>query len=140
MGKRYTKDEISQIQALTEEGLNSGEIASQIGRAEAGIRNIRYRQKMKADRKQSLKHLSSDRISLSKDVNRLRWEPHSLKSRKEDLSKVLQTDETTLNTRLQTALRKLKDTRPDLFQITIEEQIGKIAVELTGSLIKYIIK
>jgi hypothetical protein len=55
-------------------------------------------------------------------------------------ARALQQDEATLNTRLQTALRKLKDTRPDLFQITLEEQLGKHAVELAGSFIKYILE
>ena len=139
MGKRYTKEEISRIQALTEEGLTSNEIATQLGRPGAGIRNIRYRLKLKADRKESLIQLNSDRLSLSEKVNRLRWEIHSLNSRKKDIEKALQTDQATLNTRLQTALRKLKDVNPDLFQITLEEQIGKIAVELAGSFIRYLI-
>ena len=39
MGKRYTKEEIDQIQALTDEGLTSNEIALQLGRPEAGIRS-----------------------------------------------------------------------------------------------------
>ena len=93
---------------------------------------------MKSDRKKSLTQLNRDKISLSEKVNRLRWELHTLQSRKKEISKALQIDETTLNTRLQTALRKLKDTKPDLFQITLEEQIGKLAVELTGSFIRYI--
>jgi chromosome segregation ATPase len=109
-------------------------------RPEAGIRNIRYRLKIKADRKESLKQLNSDRTSLSEKVNRLNWDLQTLQSRKRDLEKTLQTDEATLNTRLQTALRKLKDTRPDLFQITLEEQLGKLAAELTGSLIRYLIE
>ena len=138
MGKRYTREEISQIQALTEEGLTSNEIATRLGRPEAGVRNIRYRLKIKTNQKQSLKQLNSDRRLLNEKVNRLRWDLQSLQSRKRDLENALEIDEATLNTRLQTALRKLKDTRPDLFQITLEEQIGKLAVELTGSFIRYI--
>jgi predicted transcriptional regulator len=140
MGKRYTREEISQIQALTEEGMTSQEIASQLGRPEAGIRNIRYRLKLKVNQKESLKQLSNDRRLLSEKVNHLRWEIHSLNTKKKDIEKALQTDEATLNTRLQTALRKLKDTRPDLFQITFEEQLGKLAAELTGSFIRYLIE
>lgn len=140
MGKRYTKEEISQIQTLKKEGLTSNEIASQLGRPEAGIRNIRHRLKMKANRKESLKQLNRDRKSLTEKVNRLKWDIHTLNSRKKDIEKALQTEETKLNTRLQTALRKLKNTKPDLFQITLEEQIGKLAAELTGSLIRYIIE
>ena len=140
MGKRYTREEISQIQALTEEGLTSNEIATRLGRPEAGVRNIRYRLKIKTDRKESLKQLSSDRQNLSEKVNRLKWDVQLLNSRKKDIEKALQTDEATLNTRLQTALGKLKNARPDLFHITLEEQLGKIALELTGSLIRYILE
>jgi hypothetical protein len=140
VGKRYTKEEISQIHILTEEGLANNEIVSRLGRPEAGIRNIRYRLKMKTDRKESLKQLSRDQKNLSEKVNRLKWEQRSLQSRNEEVSKALQLNERVLNTRFQTALRKLKDRRPDLFQITIEEQLGKLAVELTGSFIRYLIE
>jgi predicted nuclease with TOPRIM domain len=95
---------------------------------------------MKTDRKESLKQLSRDQKNLSEKVNRLKWEQRSLQSRNEEVSKALQLNERVLNTRFQTALRKLKDRRPDLFQITIEEQLGKLAVELTGSFIRYLIE
>ncbi len=95
---------------------------------------------MKTDRKESLKQLNRDNISLKEKVNRLRWELQSIQSRKKEISKALQTDEAILETRLQSSLKKLKDTRPDLFQITIEEQLGKLAVELTGSFIRYLIE
>jgi hypothetical protein len=38
VGKRYTREEINQIQVLTEEGLTSNEIAIQLGRPDAGAR------------------------------------------------------------------------------------------------------
>jgi DNA repair exonuclease SbcCD ATPase subunit len=139
VGKRYTKEEISQIQALTNEGQTSNEIASQLRRPEAGIRNIRYRLKIKTDTRESLKQLSEDQKELKEKVNRLKWDLQSLQTRKKDIEKAIQTDEATLNNRLQSALRKLKDTRPDLFQITLEEQLGKLTAELAGSFIRYII-
>ena len=140
MGKRYTKDEISQIQMLSGEGLTLRDIASQLGRPEAGIRNIRYRVKMKTSRRESINQLSAERQALSQQVYRVGGELWGLESRKGDIDKALKVDEATLNTRLVTALRKLKDTRPDLFEITFEEQLGKIAAELTGTLIKYLIE
>ena len=140
MGKRYTKDEINQIQALSGEGLTLDEIASQLGRPEAGIRNIRYRMKMKTRRRESIKQLSAKRQDLSQQVYRVGGELWRLESRAVDIEKALKVDEATLNTRLKTALRKLKDTRPDLFEITLEEQLGKIAAELTGTLIRYLIE
>ena len=140
MGKRYTKQEISQIQALTTEGHTIIEIAETLGRPEAGIRNIRHRKKLKVDTKESIKKLGKDKAELSRNVNRLRWELQSLQSRKEKLSTVLQTDETTLNARLQTALRKLRDVRPELFHITMKEQLEKLAIEIAGSYIRYLIE
>ncbi|MDP6459137.1 MAG: hypothetical protein QGF78_07440 [Candidatus Bathyarchaeota archaeon] len=140
MGKRYTKDEISQIQMLSGEGLTLRDIASQLGRPEAGIRNIRYRVKMKTSRRESINQLSAERQALSQQVYRVGGELWGLESRKGDIDKALKVDEATLNTRLMTALRKLKDTRPDLFEITLEEQLGKMAAELTGTLLKYLIE
>jgi len=42
VGKRYTREEIAQIQALTEEGLTSSEVATYLGRPEAGIARGRW--------------------------------------------------------------------------------------------------
>jgi hypothetical protein len=135
VGKRYTKEEISRIQALTEEGLTSNEIAIQLDRPEAGIRNIRYRMKMKLNQKESLKQLKRDRKLLSEKVNRLKRDIHNLNSRKKNIEKVLLTDEATLNTRLQTALRKLKDVRPDLF-FPAWREIDNLIFEL-GSILDF---
>lgn len=93
MGKRYTRQEISQIQTLTEEGLTSSEIATQLKRPEAGIRNIRYRLKMKTNQKKSLKQLGEDKIKLSEKVNRLKWDLQKLQARKKDIEKVIHMDE-----------------------------------------------
>ena len=139
MGKRYTEEEISRIKTLTEEGLTSNEIASQLERPEAGIRNIRYRLKMKTDRKESLKQLSRERQKLSEKVNRLRWNLQSLQSRKKEVSKALQQDEVTLETKLESTLRKLKHQKPELFEITDREQIAMLKGQLIGSFIKYLI-
>jgi hypothetical protein len=52
---------------------------------------------------------------------------------------VLRVQEQILNKRLQTALTRLKDIKPELFHITAEEQLGKLAGELTGAFIKWLI-
>jgi hypothetical protein len=96
--------------------------------------------KMKTSRRESIKQLSSKRQDLSQQVYHVGGELWRLESRKRDIDKALKVDEATLNTRLKTALRKLKNTRPDLFEITLEEQLGKIAAELTGTLIRYLIE
>ena len=96
--------------------------------------------KMKTSRRESINQLSAERQALSQQVYHVRGELWRLESRKGYIDKALKVNEATLNTRLKTALRKLKDTRPDLFEITFEEQLGKIAAELTGTLIRYLIE
>jgi DNA-binding NarL/FixJ family response regulator len=46
LGRRYTHEEVQQIQALIDEGLTNRQIATRLGRSEAGIRNIRHRASM----------------------------------------------------------------------------------------------
>ena len=62
MGKRYTQEEIDQIQALTNEGLKDGQIAVKLDRSENGVRNIRYRMNLKANTKESLQQLRMNQI------------------------------------------------------------------------------
>ena len=54
MGKQYSKEEMEQIRTLANEGVTNREIASTLQRPEAGIRNIRYRQKLKAETPEKL--------------------------------------------------------------------------------------
>jgi DNA-binding NarL/FixJ family response regulator len=48
VGKRYSKEEFMQINALVAEGLTNEDVATRLGRSEAAIRGIRFRKKMKA--------------------------------------------------------------------------------------------
>ena len=139
MGKRYTKEEISRIKALTEEGLTSQEIASQLGRPEAGIRNIRYRMNLKRDTKESLQSLTKKRRILWKQVSDLRIETSSLQTKKQDISKALTIQQQTLETKLESTLRKLKHEKPELFEITEREQIISLTGQFIGSYIRYLI-
>ena len=139
MGKRYTKEEKSQIQALTHEDHTIKEIAEILGRPEAGIRNIQYRMKLKTKTKQSLEDLRQDEKDLTRRVSRLRRDIQILEGRRDTIKQALEVEDKTINVKLQAALRKLKDQKPELFHITFEEQIGKIAVELTGAFIRHLI-
>ena len=140
MGKRYTKEEINQIQALTIEGHTIQEIASRLGRPEAGIRNIRHRMKLKTKTRQSLETMRQDQKTLTGKVARLRRDIRTLDQRRQTVQQVLNIEEQALDTKLQTALYKLKDRKPELFNITLEEQVAKMAVELAGSFIRYLIE
>jgi hypothetical protein len=139
VGKRYTKEEISQIQTLTIEGLTSNEIASQLGRPEAGIRNIRYRMNLKRDTKESLQSLTKERKTLRKKVYDLRRETTSLQAKKQDISKALTIEQQALETKLESTLRKLTHEKPELFEITEREQIAMLTGQVIGSIIKHLI-
>jgi hypothetical protein len=140
MGKRYTKEEISRIQTLTQQGLTSNEIAIQLGRPEAGIRNIRYRMKMKTNTKETLTQLTKEHRELKEKINQLRLDTYTLNTRKKELQQAIQVNEQTLNKRLQTTLNKLKDQRPNLFEISLEEQIAKLSIEIAGSFLRYLLE
>ena len=64
MGTRYSQEEIQHIEDLVEEGLTSREIASDLGRSEAGVRNIRHRLKLIADTKEKLPGLLEEKNHL----------------------------------------------------------------------------
>ena len=139
MGRRYTPEEIQQIQALIEEGLTNRQIATWLNRSEAGIRNIRHRTKLKTDTTKTLQTLIQDERELKTQASRLQREVEALTTRREKIQTVLRIEEQALNQRLHIALIKLKDIKPELFHITGEEQLGKLVGEITGILLKWII-
>ena len=139
MGRRYTLDEINQIQALLDEGLTNRDIATRLSRSEAGIRNIRHRTKLKTDSTKNLQTLLENERELTDQKSRLQREITTLTGRRDELRSVLRMDEQVLNQRLQTALIKLKDEKPELFRITAEEQLTKLMGELTGVFIHWLI-
>ena len=140
MGKRYTREEIEQIQALTTEGLTDHEIAERLGRTENAIRNVRHRINLQTETRQSLKSLQRERATLNDKVAKLRRETRILQARREDVSNALRIEEEALYQKLQAALRKMKDHRPELFYTSVEEQIGKIAGLLTEVFVNWLFK
>ena len=139
MGLRYTQEEIHEIQALIDEGLTNKQIATRLNRSEAGIRNIRHRTKLKTDTTKTIQTLLQQEKELNTQLSRLKREVEALTTRREKIQLVLRVQEQILNKRLQTALARLKDIKPELFHITAEEQLGKLAGELTGIFLKWII-
>jgi len=138
LGRRYTQEEIQQIQALMDEGLANRQIATRLGRSEAGIRNIRHRTKLKTDTTKTLQTLIQDERELKVQTSRLQREVDTLTTRRNQIRSVLRIEEQALNQRLQTALTRLKDQKPELFHITIEEQMEKLAGELTTAFLKWL--
>jgi hypothetical protein len=139
LGRRYTPEEIQRIQALIDESLTNREIATRLDRSEAGIRNIRHRTQLKTKKKRSLETLRQDEVTLTGQVTQLRRYIQKLETRRKTIQQALNTEEQALDTKLQRALSKMKDEKPELFNITFEEQIAKIAVELTGTFLKWIV-
>ena len=139
MGKRYTKQEISQIQALTHEGHTIKEIAEALGRPEAGIRNTRHRHKLKTKTKKTLEALRQDEKALTRRVTQLNLDIRTLTNKRREIQKALNTDEQALDAKLQRALYRMRSEKPELFNITLENQIVKMAAELTGIFLNWII-
>jgi predicted nuclease with TOPRIM domain len=139
VGKRYTQEEIDQIQVLTSNGLTDGQIATRLNRSENAIRNLRHRKKLKAETKQTIESLMRERRTINEKIRDLRWEISKLQTRKEEVSKALQIEEQTLYQKLYNALNKMKDKKPELFYISVEEQIAKITVQLAGSFLRWLI-
>lgn len=100
MGKRYTREEIEQIQAMVTEGLTDRQIAIRLDRTENGIRNFRYRMKLKTETSESLQTLQHDEKQLSHRVSNLQIELASIESRRHNIQKTLRTEEEALNKRL----------------------------------------
>ena len=60
--------------------------------------------------------------------------------RRDQVRQTLQIEETKLNRRLETALIRLKDQKPELFKITEQEQINKLTGELATSVIRWLLE
>jgi DNA-binding CsgD family transcriptional regulator len=135
MPKRYLQEQIKQIENLVAQGLSNTEIAQHLGRAEAGIRNIRHRLKLKTNTQNQFQPLLREKKELEKKVQeqrqtqtQLSWQLDSLQRRTQETQTYLKLDQLTLEQKLQTALTELKTKKPELFYITGTEQIAKLAV------------
>lgn len=134
MPKRYSQEETKQIQDLVVQGLSNREIAQRFGRAEAGIRNIRHRLKLKTNTKNQLRSLLQEKNDLTNKVQELRQtqkqlssQLDSLQKRRQEAQMRLEIDQHAQEQNLQIALIKLKIKKPELFYITGAEQISKLA-------------
>ena len=142
MGNRYSKEEMDQIQSLVAEGLTSREIASKLGRHEAGIRNIRYRLNLTRrveDNITSLnkqqKDLQSKITELEKTIEHITNEIEVLEEKKERYESLLNSDKESIKKMMEDNFIELKIENPELFSITGEEQIAIFV----GSILKRLI-
>ncbi|MCW4044847.1 MAG: hypothetical protein NWE94_04950 [Candidatus Bathyarchaeota archaeon] len=121
-GKRTTKQELEQIEALTSEGLTTREISTRLNRTEAAIRKLRYKKRLapilrsetatllkkKNDLASSIKLLQNQKASLIYELN-------SLMNKKQTIEASINTDKILLELTLAKALYNLKQQKPELF-------------------------
>ena len=77
--------------------------------------------------------------ALTRRVTQLQLDIQTLKTRSQTIQQALNIEEQALDTKLQRALSKMRNEKPELFNITLEEQLVKIAAELTGAFIRNLI-
>lgn len=145
MGRRFTKPEREQIGKLVSEGLTGREIAERLGRTEAAVRNIRYREGLKVATANQLPELTRQRDYLKQEITQLTQrrtnlldEYNSIRAKAVQASKALQLDEETLRTRIQSELVKLKQNRPELFLMSGQEQLNRFTADLATILVRWL--
>ena len=111
MGRRFTGAEREQIGKLVSKGLTSREIAERLGRTEATVRNIRYREGLKTATANQLPELTRQKNRRRSEISQLAqrrtnlvYENSGIRTRLEQTSKALGLDEETLKTRIQSEL------------------------------------
>jgi len=139
VGYRYSKEELARIEPLILEGLTNREIASRLGRSEAGLRNVRYRLKLKRKTEDSIRHLHLQKEKIESEIDELEQtkthltqDIRSLEEKKEHL---LAFNEGMAKKKIENMLIKLKIEKPELFNISAEEQIAK----LVGHFVKWLV-
>jgi IS30 family transposase len=141
-GRRTTKEELAQLEALTKEGLTARDIAQKLGRSPAAIRNLRYKKHLFARAEDETKALFQQRDDLRSMLKTLQgqkttlaYEVDSLKKEKQKLEAIINVDRTLLERALAQGLVNLKQQRPELFYMSDQEQ----KVRLLGLFLKNIL-
>lgn len=132
-GRRTTKDELPQIEALTKEGLTNREIAEKLNRTPAAIRNLRYKKHLAARAKDETKTLFQQRDGLLQAVKALQtqktslaYEVDGLRKEKQKLEVIIFGDKIQLQEALSQALINLKQWNPALFYMTGQDQMTSL--------------
>ena len=140
-GRRSTKEELEQIEALTSEGLTTREIAERLNRSESAIRNLRYKKQLANRAKDETKALFQQRDELAKVVknlqgqkNVLSFELEYLKTEKAKLEATINATKNYPQEALAQKLISLKQQRPDLFYMTTQDQISQL-ISIIGKVV-----
>ena len=107
MGSRYSREELEKIKSLVGDGLTNREIAVQLGRPEAGIRNLRYRLNLKMKKREDIRSLLSHKEGLEARIAELNQmiielsnEVRSLEEKKKCLDIALREEERSLKRKI----------------------------------------
>jgi IS30 family transposase len=132
-GRRTTKEELTQLEALTKEGLTCKEIAHRLGRSEAGIRNLRYKKHLITKTEDETMILFQQRDELGNVVRNLQgqkttlaYQVNGLKKEKEKLETIIGLDTFLVQQSFSQALVNLKQQRPGLFTLTPQDQMASL--------------
>jgi len=135
LGKRYSGEELSLIQELSNEGQTDETIANQLGRSTNAIRNIRHRTNIKTMQTQTIRQLQETKHKLTQQTKKLEHNLKQIQERQVQLQLTLQTQETHFNTKLEKKLIRLKEQNPELFTVTVQDQVNKLTEQLVVSLL-----
>jgi IS30 family transposase len=133
MGKQYTEEEKRLIQELAQQGCTDEAIAQQLGRSTNAIRNYRHRTNINSKETMSIQQLKQQ-------THELEQKRIELENRIRPLRKTRQIEKEEFQQRLENELIRLKDTKPELFQITAQDQLSKLTVELGSSILRWLIE
>ncbi|TFH14063.1 hypothetical protein E4H04_10915 [Candidatus Bathyarchaeota archaeon] len=128
------------IQQLSEQGLTDESIAQQLGRSTNAIRNLRHRNNIKTSETQTIQQLHQEKHNLTQQTQELEQRLNQLDRKRNQLKTALQTEDQELKNKLEAELIQLKNKKPELFQITGEEQLAKLTAQLATSFIRWLIE
>jgi IS30 family transposase len=138
-GRRTTKAELAQLEALTKEGLTARDIAQKLDRSPAAIRNLRYKKHLAIRAQDETKALFQQRDDLKDALKTLQgqkttlvYEMDILRKEMQKLEGIIALDKLILEQTLCRALVDLKQQRPDLFTISDQEKIAKLVGQILG--------
>lgn len=86
-GRRTSREELAQLEALTREGFTCNEIGQKLGRTPSAIRNLRCKKHLITGTKDEIRILSEQRDELSNTVKNLQGQKSMLLHEVDDLVK-----------------------------------------------------
>ena len=109
-GRRTTKEELAQLEALTKEGLTTKEVAERLGRSPAAIRNLRYKKHLVGE-------MEDEKKTLTRQIGELQCAKRFLQEEIGKLEATLRQDRGYMRHTIAEILITLKKEKPDLFSL-----------------------